>query len=51
VNQRVAGARLQPNFLMADVEIVAKYKLFNINRWRLESLVHRIFQSARLDIE
>ena len=36
---------------MADVDIVATYQLFNINRTRLENLIHRIFDSARLDIE
>jgi len=36
---------------MANVEIVATYKLYNINRTRLENLMHRIFESARLDIE
>jgi hypothetical protein len=36
---------------MADVEVVAKYKLFNISRTKLENLIHRIFASARLDIE
>ena len=51
VKQRVAGARLQPTFLMADVEIVATCELYNINRIRLENLVHRIFQPAQLDIE
>ena len=51
VQQRIAGARLQPTFLMADVEIVATYELFNINRTKLENLIHRIFDPARLDIE
>jgi len=51
VTQRIAGARLQPTFLMADVEIVATYELFNINRTKLENLIHRIFDTARLDIE
>ena len=51
VTQRIAGARLQPTFLMADVEIVATYKLFNISRGKLENLIHRIFDPARLDIE
>lgn len=51
VEQRVAGARLQPTFLMADVEVVATYELFNINRSKLESLIHRVFAPARLDIE
>lgn len=51
VAQRIAGARLQPTFLLADVEIVATYKLFNIGRIKLENLIHRIFDPARLDIE
>ncbi len=36
---------------MANVEIVASYELYNINRTRLEHLIHRIFEPARLDIE
>lgn len=51
VEQRVAGARLQPTFLMADVEIVATYELFNVNRTRLENIIHRVFNPARLDIQ
>jgi len=51
VTQRIAGARLQPTFLMADVELVATYELFNINRSRLENVIHRVFGPARLDIE
>jgi len=30
---------------------VATYKLFNISRIKLENLIHRIFDPARLDIE
>jgi hypothetical protein len=51
VAQRIAKARLDPTFLMADVEIVATYELYNINRTKLENLIHRIFGPARLDIE
>ena len=36
---------------MADVEIVAEYELYNIDRNKLESLIHRIFGPARLEIE
>ena len=36
---------------MADVEIVASYKLANINRSKLEGLIHKFFESAKLDIE
>ncbi len=51
VAQRIAGARLQPTYLMADVEVVATYKLYNLGRTKLENLIHRIFEPARLDIE
>lgn len=51
VKQRIAGARLQPTFLMADVEVVATYELFNINRSKLENLIHRIFEPGRFEVE
>lgn len=49
--RRCANARLDPTFLMADVEIVATYELYNVNRIKLENLIHRVFGRARLDIE
>jgi len=51
VARRFGNAKLDPTFLMADVKIVATYELYNINRTRLENLIHRIFDTARLDIE
>ncbi|MFZ5617653.1 MAG: GIY-YIG nuclease family protein [Pseudomonadota bacterium] len=51
IARRLANAKLDPTFLMAEVEVVATYELFNINRTRLENLIHRIFGAARLDIE
>ncbi|MCS3476263.1 hypothetical protein M2212_003109 [Bradyrhizobium elkanii] len=51
VARRIANARLDPTFLMADVEIVATYELYNINRTRLENIIHRVFGPARLEIE
>ena len=51
VEKRIACAHLQPTFLMANVEVVATYELYNINRTKLENLLHRIFEPARLDIE
>lgn len=50
VETRIANAKLDPTFLMAEVEVVATYKLSNINRTKLENLIHRIFDPARLDI-
>jgi hypothetical protein len=49
VERRIANAKLDPTFFMADVEIVTTYKLSNINRTKLENLIHRIFDSVRLD--
>lgn len=51
VERRVGIARIDPTYLMADVEIVATYELFNINRTKLENLIHRVFDPAKLDIE
>jgi len=51
VERRIANARLDPTFLMADVEVIATYKLEGINRTKLENLIHRIFAPARLDIQ
>ena len=51
VARRIANAKLDPTFLMADVEIVATYTLYNINRVKLENLIHRIFAPAQMDIE
>jgi hypothetical protein len=51
VAKRIAIAKLDPTFLLADVEVVASYKLSNVNRTKLETLIHRIFDPARLDIE
>lgn len=51
VASRFADARNDPTFLLADVEIVATYDLYNINRVKLENIIHRVFNPARLNIE
>lgn len=51
VETRIANANLAPTFLMADVEVVATYELYNISRIKLENLIHRVFDPAQLDIE
>jgi hypothetical protein len=51
VKRRVANAKKDPTFLMAEVEILETYKLANIDRTRLERLLHRFFAPARLDLE
>ena len=51
VKGRIANAKKDPTYLLADVEIVATFKLSNINRKGLEALLHKFFGSARLDLE
>lgn len=50
VEARISQASQDPTYLLADVEVVATYKLFNINRVRLENVFHRLFGAARLDL-
>jgi hypothetical protein len=50
VETRIASAAMDATYLLAEVEIVATYKLFNINRSRLEKLLHRVFGPARLNL-
>ena len=51
VETRIANASLDPTFLVADAEIIATYELYNINRVKLENLIHRVFDPAQLEIE
>jgi hypothetical protein len=51
VEGRIANARLDPTFLLADVEVVATYKLSDINRSKLENLLHCFFAAAQLDLQ
>lgn len=50
VEARIANAAKDATYLLADVEIVATYKLAGINRTKLENLFHRIFAPAQLDL-
>jgi len=51
VKRRIANAKKDPTFLLAEVEIMETYKLANIDRSRLERLLHRFLAPARLDLE
>jgi hypothetical protein len=51
VKRRVANAKKDPTYLLAEVEIVETYKLANLDRVRLERLLHRFLAPARLDLE
>lgn len=51
IKKRLINVQNDPTFLLADVEVVATYKLSNINRVRLENLIHKFFEPAKLNIE
>lgn len=50
VETRIANAAHDATYLLADVEIVATYKLSGIKRTKLEGIFHRIFSLAQLDL-
>lgn len=47
VDRRIADAKNDPTFLLAPVEIVATYDLKNLERSKVENLLHRFFDAAR----
>ena len=50
VKTRIAAAKTDATYLLADVEVVATYKLHNLNRTKLENLFHRLFARAQLEL-
>jgi len=50
VENRIANASHDATYLLADVEIIASYKLTGINRIKLEALLHKIFSPAQIEL-
>lgn len=50
VEARLAGAEKTATYLLADVEVVATYKVFGVNCRQLEALLHKVFAPALLDL-
>lgn len=50
VETRISNAAKDATYLLADVEIVATYKLHNINRIKLENVFHKLFSAAQIDL-
>ncbi|GCD60497.1 hypothetical protein NBRC3277_3072 [Acetobacter pasteurianus NBRC 3277] len=50
VKKRIANAKHDATYLLADVEVVATYKLFNINRTKLEKIFHRVLAPVQIDL-
>jgi hypothetical protein len=51
IKKRIAHAKKDPTYLLADVEVVGTFKLANTHPQKLEGLLHRFFDVARLDLE
>ena len=51
VKTRIANAENDATYLLAGVDIVAEYQLYDINRSKLEKMIQSFFEGARLDIE
>jgi hypothetical protein len=50
IETRINNAENEATYLLAGVEVVASYKLYGINRTKLENLFHRLFAPAQLDL-
>lgn len=50
VETRINNAENEATYLLAKVEVVASYKLFGINRTKLENLFHRLFSAVQVDL-
>ena len=51
VARRIAGAKDDPTYLMADVELVESFKITgDYNPQKIEHFIHRVFADAALDI-
>jgi hypothetical protein len=50
IETRINNAANEATYLLAGVEVVASYKLYGINRSKLENLFHRLFAAAQLDL-
>jgi len=51
VETRIKNARQDPTYLMADVQTVSAYEVYNVNPHKLEKLIHQFFGSTCLDID
>lgn len=50
VENRLSGAEKSSTYLLAGVDVVATYKVYGVNCQKLESLLHKVFAAAQLDL-
>lgn len=50
VEARLSGAEKSATYLLAGVELVATYKVYGVNCQKLETLIHKVFASAQINL-
>lgn len=50
VEARISGANKSSTYLLAGVDVVATYKVYGVNCQKLESLLHKVFAAAQLNL-
>ena len=51
VDERIKNAKNEATYLFSDVKKIATYKVLNRNANKLESLLHRFFANACLNVD
>jgi len=51
VDSRIANAKNEPTYLMADVEVVNTYRVEGFDTQKLEDMIHKFFGDMQLEIE
>lgn len=51
LEDRFVNAASERTFLMAEVDVVASYRIANASVGKLENILHRFFASARIDVK
>lgn len=50
VETRISGAEKSSTYLLAGVDVVATYKVYGVNCQKLESLIHKVFAAAQINL-
>lgn len=50
VHKRISNAANDPTYLMAPVKVEDDYKVYNVQPSKVETLIHKLFAPARLDL-
>lgn len=50
VEERISNAQHEPTYLMAQVEIVASYKVVNLHSQKFEDIIHQILKPVRFHL-